>query len=59
MEPKIIKTAAEYEAALVHLHKLMHARPGTPKGDRLELWAKQFDRPPAASRHHPIAFSIS
>ena len=40
MEPKILKTDADYKAALVQLQKLLHAKPGTPKADRLELWAK-------------------
>ncbi len=40
MEPKILKSEKEYEAALVQLQKHMHAKPGTARGDRLELWAK-------------------
>lgn len=43
MEPKILKTDAEYKAALVQLQKLMHSKPGTSKADRLELWAKLIE----------------
>ncbi len=43
MEPKILKTDAEYKAALAQLHRLMHAKPGTPRADRLELWAKLIE----------------
>lgn len=52
MEPKILKTEAEYEAALAQLQKLMHAKPGTPKADRLELWAKLIED--YENIHHPI-----
>ena len=38
MKPKVIKTAAEYEAALARVDALMSAAPGTPEGDELELW---------------------
>src|SRR5215471_19411778 len=37
MKPKIIKTEAEYRAALARIEKIFDARPGTPKGDELEL----------------------
>jgi len=37
MKLKIIKTEAEYEAALARIEKIFDARPGTPKGDELEL----------------------
>jgi HTH-type transcriptional regulator/antitoxin HigA len=40
MEPKILKTDAEYKTALAQLQKLMHSKPGTQKADRLELWAR-------------------
>ena len=52
MEPKILKTDAEYKAALVQLQKLMHARPGTPRADRLELWAKLVED--YENAHHPM-----
>jgi HTH-type transcriptional regulator/antitoxin HigA len=38
MRPKVIKTDAEYEAALVRLDELLGAKPGTPEGDEFELW---------------------
>lgn len=37
MKPKIIKSEAEYEATLARIEKIFDARPGTPKGDELEL----------------------
>jgi HTH-type transcriptional regulator/antitoxin HigA len=37
MKAKLIKTASDYEAALVRVEKLMDARPGTPQGDELEV----------------------
>ncbi len=38
MRPKVIKTDAEYEAALARLDELLGAKPGTPEGDEFELW---------------------
>jgi len=37
MTPKVLKTEADYEAALARVDELMDARPGTPEGDELEL----------------------
>ena len=37
MKAKVIKTKAEYEAALARIDKLMDAAPKTPEGDELEL----------------------
>ena len=37
MKPKVIKTEAQYQAALARIEKIFDARPGTPKGDELEL----------------------
>jgi HTH-type transcriptional regulator/antitoxin HigA len=37
MKPKIIKTKAEYQATLARIEKIFDARPGTAKGDELEL----------------------
>ncbi len=37
MKPKIVKTEAEYEAALARIDKLMDAKRNTPQGDELEL----------------------
>ncbi len=39
MRPKVIKTEAEYEEALVQLDELLDAAPDTPEGDEFELWA--------------------
>ena len=39
MRLKVIKTDAEYEAALVRLDELLDAAPDTPEGDEFELWA--------------------
>jgi HTH-type transcriptional regulator/antitoxin HigA len=39
MKPKIIKTEAEYQAALAYLETLMDAQPGTPEEEELELFA--------------------
>ena len=37
MKPRIIKTQAQYEATLARIEKIFDARPGTAKGDELEL----------------------
>jgi antitoxin component HigA of HigAB toxin-antitoxin module len=37
MKPKIIKTEAEYQATLARIEKIFNSRPGTAKGDELEL----------------------
>jgi HTH-type transcriptional regulator / antitoxin HigA len=37
MKPKIIKTEAEYQATLARIERIFDARPGTVKGDELEL----------------------
>jgi len=39
MRPKVIKTEADYEAALARLDELLDAEPGTPEGEEFELWA--------------------
>ena len=35
--PKVIKTTAEHKRALARIEELYSAKPGTPKGDELEL----------------------
>lgn len=35
--PKVIKTTAEHKCALARIEELFAAKPGTPKGDELEL----------------------
>jgi HTH-type transcriptional regulator/antitoxin HigA len=37
MKQKIIKTEAEYQATLARIERIFDARPGTLKGDELEL----------------------
>lgn len=37
MKPKVIKTEADYEAALARIDKIFTAKPGTADGDELEL----------------------
>lgn len=37
MKPRVIKTEAQYEAALARIEKIFDAKPGTAKGDELEL----------------------
>lgn len=39
MRPKVLKTEADYEAALVRLDELLDAAPETTEGDEFELWA--------------------
>jgi len=39
MRPKVIKTEADYDAALARLEDLLDAEPDSPEGDELELWA--------------------
>ena len=35
MEPKVLKTEADYEAALAHVETLMDAAPGSPEEEAL------------------------
>jgi HTH-type transcriptional regulator/antitoxin HigA len=35
--PKVIKTTAEHKLAIARIEELFTAKPGTPKGDELEL----------------------
>jgi HTH-type transcriptional regulator/antitoxin HigA len=37
MKPKLIKTKAQYEATLARIEAIFDAKPGTAKGDELEL----------------------
>ena len=37
LRPKVIKTEAEYEAAMARVDEIFDAKPGTDKGDELEL----------------------
>lgn len=52
MQPKILKTEAEYEAALAHVAALMDAEPGSLQEQELELFAllvEQYEQ-----EHFPI-----
>lgn len=37
MKPKLIKTEADYQAALARIEAIFDAKPGTPEGDELDL----------------------
>jgi HTH-type transcriptional regulator/antitoxin HigA len=53
MKAKILRTEAEYQAALDYVATLMDAPPGSAEEDELELFAmliEQFEE-----EHHPIA----
>lgn len=52
MKPKVLKTQADYRAALAHLETLMDARPGTPQAEELELFAVLIER--YEQEHFPI-----
>ncbi len=52
MKPKLIKSEAEYEAALAHVDTLMSASPGSPEADELELWVHIVEAYEDAN--HPI-----
>ena len=50
--PKVIKTEADYNVALARAEALMDARPGTAKGDELELLALLIEQ--YEERMYPI-----
>ena len=52
MDIKPIRTEADYRAALVEIERLFDATPGTPKGDRLEVWITLVQAYEA--QHYPI-----
>jgi HTH-type transcriptional regulator/antitoxin HigA len=52
MQIRPIKTKADHRAALKEIERLMHAKPGTPAGDRLEVLTTLVDR--YESEHEPI-----
>lgn len=37
MKPKVIKTEADYNSAMARVEAIFDAKPGTPKGEELEL----------------------
>lgn len=53
MQPKVIKTEAEYEAALARVAELMDAQPGSSDEQALELFALLVEQYEQA--HYPIA----
>jgi len=52
MEIKPIKTKADYRAALAEIERLFDAVPGTPDGDRLDVWTTLVEVYEA--QHYPI-----
>jgi HTH-type transcriptional regulator/antitoxin HigA len=52
MQPKLLKTEADYEAALAYVETLMDAAPGSPEEEALEVFALLIDTYEQA--HHPI-----
>ncbi len=52
MEPRVLKTEEEYEAALAHVETLMDAAPGSPEEEELEVFALLIDT--YEQVHHPI-----
>jgi HTH-type transcriptional regulator/antitoxin HigA len=52
MEPKVLKTEADYEAALAYVETLMDAAPGSPEEEALEVFALLIDT--YEQSHHPI-----
>ncbi|MBN2393127.1 MAG: ImmA/IrrE family metallo-endopeptidase [Anaerolineae bacterium] len=52
MEPRVLKTEADYEAALAYVETLMDAAPGSAEETRLEVFALLIDAYEQA--HYPI-----
>ena|SRR3990172_7522401 len=52
MEIKPIRTKADYRAALAEVERLFDAAPGTPDGDRLDVWTTLVEA--YEVRHEPI-----
>jgi HTH-type transcriptional regulator / antitoxin HigA len=52
MKPKVIKSEADYEAALAAVEELWDAKPGSAEGDALELWSVLIET--YEEEHHPI-----
>ena len=55
MQPKVIKTEAEYEAALARVAELMDAQPGSSEEEELALLAMLVEQ--YEQEHFPIASS--
>jgi HTH-type transcriptional regulator/antitoxin HigA len=54
MNPKALKTKAEYEMAVAHLETLMSASAGSPEEEELELFAVLIES--YEKEHFPIGF---
>jgi HTH-type transcriptional regulator/antitoxin HigA len=52
MEIRPIRIAADYEAALKEIEKLIDSQPGTPEGDRMDVLVTLVEA--YESRHFPI-----
>lgn len=52
MEPRVLKTEADYEAALAYVETLMDAEPGSPEEEELEVFALLIDTYEQA--HYPV-----
>jgi HTH-type transcriptional regulator / antitoxin HigA len=52
MEIKPIRSEADYQAALLEIERLMDSQPGTPDGDRMEVWVTLVEAYEAG--HFPI-----
>jgi HTH-type transcriptional regulator/antitoxin HigA len=52
MEIKPIKTKADYQTALKAVEELFDAKPGTPEGDRLDIFTTLIEA--YEEKHHPI-----
>ena len=52
MKPKILRTEADYEAALAHLETLMDSQPGSPEEEELELFAVLIEN--YEEKHFPV-----
>jgi HTH-type transcriptional regulator/antitoxin HigA len=52
VKPKVLKTEAEYEAALAHLETLMDAEPGSPEEEELEVFVLLIEDYEA--EHYPM-----
>jgi HTH-type transcriptional regulator/antitoxin HigA len=52
MKPRVLKSEAEYEAALAHVETLMDAEPGSPEEEELEVFALLIED--YEHEHYPI-----
>jgi HTH-type transcriptional regulator/antitoxin HigA len=50
--PRLVKTEADYEAALARVDELTSARPNTPEAKELALWVRLVEG--YENRHYPI-----